>query len=145
MTSVKAETNGGPSVPALPSLGPLLAQSQRMTQRIFADQATPISSFSSSTASTSSDAYESITKTRLSSKINSEYKDAQQLPQALLAQQGNIGPARPGRVQLVRRGKPMDLLPLPKATLMIWKGVGVAKEEAWQTEVQLRPVLRLVW
>ncbi|UZJ53147.1 hypothetical protein CBS101457_002467 [Exobasidium rhododendri] len=108
MTSVEVETNGGPITPSVPSLSSLLTQSQRMTQRIFADQATPISSFPSAVASTSSDAYESITKSRLSSKIVSEYKDTQQLPQALLAQQGNIGPARPGQAAAGNKRKAAD-------------------------------------
>ena len=35
------------------------------------------------------------TKAYLSVKINDEYRDFKELPQALLAQQGPVGPARP--------------------------------------------------
>ena len=35
------------------------------------------------------------TRIRLAVKINDEYKDAKELPAPLLAQQGQVGPARP--------------------------------------------------
>lgn len=104
MASVEAQTNGGPSKPVIPSLDSLLSQSQRMTQRIFAEQASPISP----SASTSQDSYEPMVKSRLSSKIVSEYSDAQNLPQALLAQQGGVGPARPGQGAAGQKRKAAD-------------------------------------
>lgn len=94
MASTEVEANASTSSPSVPSLGSLLEQSHKMTQRIYTDQQTPISPFH--VASSSSDAYESMMKTRLASKIVSEYKDAQHLPQALLVQQGNVGPIRQG-------------------------------------------------
>lgn len=45
----------------------------------------------------SSSQYEVAAKARLASKIKDEYKDAKELPAALLAQQGGVGPARPGQ------------------------------------------------
>lgn len=95
MTSIQQqESNASAPLASLPSLGSLLGQSQRMTQRICADQQSAISPFNA--ASTSSDAYEPMVKARLSSKIVAEYKDAKQLPQALLVQQGGVGPSRQG-------------------------------------------------
>ena len=39
---------------------------------------------------------DAATRAKLASRISSEYRDAQVLPSALLAQQGGAGPARPG-------------------------------------------------
>lgn len=93
--SVQAESNGGPSTaPSIPSLDTLFTQSSRFSRRFLSDNASPISPSYNAASSSSSDSYEKVMKTRLSSKISSEYKDAQQLPQALLAQQGGVGPAK---------------------------------------------------
>lgn len=59
---------------------------------LFSSDASPLAPGASSW---NSDAYEQSTKSRLSSKIASEFKDAKHLPGALLAQQS--GPARPGQ------------------------------------------------
>lgn len=89
-SSPQAAAGGPSSTPSLPSL---LHASHQRTRLLFQADASPLSPASSS--SLPADAYESMIKTRLSSKIASEYRDARQLPQALLAQQGGVGPARP--------------------------------------------------
>jgi pleiotropic regulator 1 len=43
------------------------------------------------------------TRLRLSVKLNDEYKDFKTLPAALLAQQGAVGPAKPGGPQKERK------------------------------------------
>lgn len=59
----------------------------------------------SSLSNYSSGGYENIVKARLASKLGTEYKDAQALPQALLAQQAGVGPARPGTTPALVAGQ----------------------------------------
>jgi len=68
----------------LPPLNPLLRASGKRTWDVFASCADDVLQDD-----------EKSTRIRLSVKINDEYKDAKELPASLLAQQGQVGPARP--------------------------------------------------
>ncbi|KAI0338711.1 WD40 repeat-like protein [Trametopsis cervina] len=68
----------------LPPLNPLLKASGKRTWDVFASSADSISHEDEKSA-----------RLRLAVKINDEYKDAKELPAPLLAQQGQVGPARP--------------------------------------------------
>ncbi|KAF7795935.1 hypothetical protein EIP86_007102 [Pleurotus ostreatoroseus] len=69
---------------SLPPLNPLLKASGKRTWDVFA--ACPDDNLKVD---------EKIARVRLSVKINDEYKDVRELPAPLLAQQGQVGPARP--------------------------------------------------
>ncbi|MCO5603523.1 hypothetical protein L7F22_057674 [Adiantum nelumboides] len=108
MTITAASHNvaeGSVSTSKLPSVADLARRSSQRTRLLFSsvpdageDPLFPSASSSSSSSSSlySAGGYESVVKERLASKIASEYKDAQTLPQALLAQQAGVGPSRPG-------------------------------------------------
>ncbi|KAJ8594192.1 WD40 repeat-like protein [Rhizopogon salebrosus TDB-379] len=72
------------STDALPPLDPLLKRSAKRTRDIFA-----------SCPNDGMKEDEKSARIRLSVKINDEYRDFKELPPALLAQQGQVGPARP--------------------------------------------------
>jgi pleiotropic regulator 1 len=89
------------STDALPPLDPLLKRSAKRTRDIFAscpndglkeDEKRYISS-SGPLAVLANETFSA--RIRLSVKINDEYRDFRELPPALLAQQGQVGPARP--------------------------------------------------
>jgi pleiotropic regulator 1 len=86
---------------ALPPLDPLLRRSAKRTRDIFAscpnDELKEDEKRYMSTSETPNTlANESFSaRIRLSVKINDEYRDYKELPPALLAQQGPVGPARP--------------------------------------------------
>jgi hypothetical protein len=86
---------------ALPPLDPLLRRSAKRTRDIFAscpnDGITEDEKRCVTSSGTPSTFTEEIfsARIRLSVKINDEYRDFKELPPALLAQQGPIGPARP--------------------------------------------------
>ncbi|THG95541.1 hypothetical protein EW026_g6139 [Hermanssonia centrifuga] len=69
---------------SLPPLNSLLKASGKRTWDVFAS--CPDDSLKED---------EKIARVRLSVKISDEYKDARELPASLLAQQGQVGPARP--------------------------------------------------
>ncbi|KAF7323762.1 Pre-mRNA splicing factor [Mycena kentingensis (nom. inval.)] len=68
----------------LPPLDPLFRASAKRTRAIF--ESCPDDGFKDD---------EKSVRIRLASKIHDEYRDAKELPPALLAQQGAVGPARP--------------------------------------------------
>lgn len=70
---------------ALPPLEPLLRRSAKRTRDIFASESEDILKDE-----------ETSTRVRLACKIHDEYRDYKELPSALLAQQGVVGPSRPG-------------------------------------------------
>jgi len=72
------------STSALPPLNPLLSVCGKRTREIFAS--CPDDSIADD---------EKSARIRLSVRMNDEYKDVRDLPPALLAQQGPVGPARP--------------------------------------------------
>ncbi|EIW74164.1 WD40 repeat-like protein [Coniophora puteana RWD-64-598 SS2] len=72
------------SLSALPPLDPLLKKSAKRTRDIFAS--CPDEGLNDD---------EKSARIRLSVKLNDEYKEFRELPAALMAQQGAVGPARP--------------------------------------------------
>jgi len=95
------------STSALPPLQPLFKSSGKRTRDVFA-----------SCADDNILDDEKSARIRLSVKINDEYKDYKQLPAALLAQQGGVGPARPQQPQQQRK---MITGPTSETSLMIAK------------------------
>ncbi|KAF8590397.1 WD40 repeat-like protein [Ramaria rubella] len=95
------------STSTLPPLDPLLRTSLKRTRDIFAG---------CSTDGLKDD--EKSTRLKLSVKIRDEYKYATSLPPALLAQQGQVGPARPKHMKAITAGPSssdptLSLIPAP--------------------------------
>ena len=84
----------------LPPLNPLLKASGKRTWDVFASCADDVLQDDEKRCVLSiiRQAYSLISssaRVRLAVKINDEYKDAKELPAALLTQQGQVGPTRP--------------------------------------------------
>lgn len=96
-------STNGVEAPALPDLASLMARSSKRSRTLFSSaftSTTPLPSFVGT-----SDGLAESTKARLASSIADAYADAATLPPALLAQQGGVGPTRPGAQAGTKRAR----------------------------------------
>ena len=103
-------TTAPPSDAGLPPIQSLFERASKRTRILFASEADTLLGTSSAPAPASNP---QSANAHLSSKIKSEYRDAQQLPAVILAQQGGAGPARPGK----RPNVPADSEPSQALTI----------------------------